>query len=38
MTNKAKGKVLLSGFNLEPAEKAIVNNLIKNYIFVFGSS
>lgn len=26
-----KGKILLSGFSLEPAEKAIVDNLVRNY-------
>jgi len=26
-----KGKIILAGFDLEPAEKAIVNNLIANY-------
>lgn len=26
-----KGKVILAGFDLEPAEKAIVSNLIANY-------
>ena len=31
MATKAKGKVLLSGFSLDPAEKAIVDNLIRNY-------
>lgn len=27
----AEGKIVLSGFSLEPAEKAIVDNLIKSY-------
>jgi len=27
----AEGKIILSGFSLEPAEKAIVDNLIQNY-------
>lgn len=27
----AKGSIVLSGFKIEPAEKAIVENLIKNY-------
>lgn len=27
----AGGKIVLSGFKLEPAEKAVVDNLIKNY-------
>lgn len=27
----ARGKVILSSFNLDPAEKAIVDNLIENY-------
>lgn len=31
MTNEAEGKVILSGFKLDPAEKSIVDNLIKNY-------
>jgi len=26
-----EGKIVLTGFNLEPAEKVIVDNLIKNY-------
>jgi len=28
---EAEGKIVLSGFSLEPAEKAIVDNLIKSY-------
>ena len=28
---KTKGKIVLSGFKLDPAEKAIVDNLINNY-------
>lgn len=28
---QAKGKIILTGFKLEQAEKAIVNNLIRNY-------
>ena len=31
MKDKAKGKVILSSFKLDPAEKAIVDNLIANY-------
>lgn len=27
----AGGKIILAGFELEPAEKAIIDNLIKNY-------
>lgn len=28
---EAEGKIVLTGFSMEPAEKAIVDNLIKNY-------
>ena len=31
MTIKDVGRIVLSGFSLEPAEKAILDNLIKNY-------
>jgi len=31
MVIEDKGKISLSGFSLDPAEKAIVDNLIKNY-------
>jgi len=32
MALKDRGKVLLSGFNLDKAEKSIANNLVQNYI------
>jgi|SRR3989344_5558494 len=32
MVEKTKGKVLLSGFSLDQGEKAIINNLIANYV------
>lgn len=31
MENEAEGKIVLSGFKLDPSEKAIVDNLIENY-------
>jgi hypothetical protein len=31
MNSMAEGKIILSGFKLDPAEKAIIDNLIKNY-------
>ena len=30
--DKDRGKIVLNGFNLEPAERAIVDNTISNYI------
>ena len=30
--NEDRGRVLLSGFNLEPAEKAICENVIKSHV------
>ena len=31
MNNVATGQIVLNGFELEAAEKAIVENLVKNY-------